>query len=182
MPKTIAMIGVAEVSYIAFQAARGVASHFNESTPLEAALFHLMGIGAVLMTAGSLAIGILIARSGGQGLSPAFRRGVVAGLVLTFVLGAGAGAVIAVNGGHWVGGVRSDAGGLPIFGWARDGGDLRVAHFFGIHAMQVLPVFALAAERVAPRRAALLVAVFAVAYSALTPGVLAQALEGQPFL
>ena len=83
-----------------------------------------------------------MARSGRQGLSPAFRRSVVAGLVLTFALGAGAGIVIAVNGGHWVGGVHSDAGGPPIFGWARDGGDLRVGHFFGIHAMQALPLFA----------------------------------------
>ena len=86
-----------------------------------------MGIGAVLMTAGTLALAVLIASSGAGVLSSVFRTSVIVGLILTFVLGTGAGIVIAVNGGHWVGGgAGSDVGGLPIFGWARDGGDLRV--------------------------------------------------------
>ena len=98
------------------------------------------------------------------------------------MLGSGAGIMIAQNGGHWVGGVASDAGGLSIFGWARDGGDLRVAHFFGMHAMQVLPVVALAADRLASRWASAVVLVATTAYAALTCAVLAQALAGRPFL
>ncbi len=161
---------------------RGVSSHFNTATQLEGVLFNLMGVAAVIMTAGSLVLAILIVRSGAGALSPVFRTAVIAGLVLTFVLGTGAGVVIAENGGHWVGTVASDAGGLPIFGWARDGGDLRVGHFFGMHAMQVLPVFALIAERIVARRAGIAVAVFAIAYSGLTIAALLQALEGRPFL
>ena len=182
IPKVLATIGILEVFYIALQSGRGVASHFNDTTALEEALFNLMGIGAVVLTTGSLVLGILIARSGGEGLSPAFRRAVVTGLLVTFVFGIGTGMAIATNGGHWVGGAASDAGGLPIFGWARDGGDLRVAHFFGMHAMQVLPLFALAADRLAPRRASALVAGFALLYCAATIGVLAQAYAGRPFL
>ena len=177
----LATIGILEVLYIALQSGRGVASHFNDTTALEEALFNLMGIGAVVLTTGSLVLGILIARSGGQGLSPAFRRA-SSPACITFAFGIGTGMAIATNGGHWVGGVASDAGGLPIFGWARDGGDLRVAHFFGMHAMQVLPLFALAADRLAPRRASVLVAGFALLYCAATIGVLAQAYAGRPFL
>ncbi len=29
---------------------------------------------------------------------------------------------------------------VPIFGWALAGGDLRPAHFIGIHAQQLLPL------------------------------------------
>ena len=47
MPKVLATIGILEVFYIALQSGRGVASHFNEATALEEALFNLMGIGAV---------------------------------------------------------------------------------------------------------------------------------------
>lgn len=178
----IAACGLFEIIYIAFQAGRGVGSHFNTATPIEDLMFSLMGVAALIMTAGSLVLAILIARSEQPTLSPAFRASVVIGLVLTFLLGTGAGIVVAVNGGHWVGGVASDANGLPIFGWVRDGGDLRVAHFFGIHAMQILPVVALIAERFVPRRAGVALAAFATAYTGLTIAVLLQALEGRPFL
>ncbi len=179
---TIAATGILEVVYISLQSSRGVASHFNELTEIEALLFKLMGLGAVLMTAGSLVLALLIVRSGRGLLSPTFRASVIAGLVLTFVLGTGAGIAIATNGGHWVGGVHADSGGLPIFGWARDGGDLRVAHFLGIHAMQVLPAFALIAERFLPRRVGIVVGVLTLAYCGLTVAVFVQALAGRPFL
>ena len=178
----IAVCGVFEIVYIAIQAGRGVASHFNTATPIEDLMFSLMGIAALVMTLGSFVLAILIARSERGALSSAFRAAVVVGLVLTFLLGSGAGIVIAANGGHWVGGISSDSSGLPIFGWARDGGDLRVAHFFGIHAMQFLPIVALIADRIMPRRAGIAVAVFAIALTGVTIAAVLQALDGRPFL
>ncbi|MGZ8337583.1 MAG: hypothetical protein ACXWU1_13060 [Allosphingosinicella sp.] len=59
------------------------------------------------------------------------------GLVLTFLLGGGFGGAIAANGGHAVG---AEGGAVPVFGWNRSGGDLRIAHFVGIHAEQALPI------------------------------------------
>jgi hypothetical protein len=88
---------------------------------------------------------------------------------------------LAENGGHWVGGTLDDTSGLPIFGWSRDGGDLRVAHFFAVHAMHFIPAFGLASIAFfGPARRGPVLA-FAVFYVYWVAFVFLQALEGRPF-
>lgn len=172
-----------EMAYIALQAARGLASHYNTGDPVHAFMYSLMGVAAVALTAMSPWLGALLARHRPAHLARPYLWSAVLGLVLTFVLGVGSGAVLSAGEGHWIGGERSDATGLPLLGWSRTGGDLRAAHFLGMHAMHVLPVLGLLAARLLPAGPGLVAVLAAAAgYSALTGAVFWQALSGVPLI
>jgi hypothetical protein len=175
-----------EVFYITLQAARGRASHFNDSTPFEAMAYSVMGVGAAFLVLSSLVIGVYILRRPRPGAPSGLRLGGGWGLVLgsiatlftAFALGSGE-----IGGpGHWVGGLRTDVGGLPLFGWSRTGGDLRVPHFFATHIMQALPILGLALDRFLPKQARVGIAVGAVASIAVVAATFVQAVRGIPFL
>lgn len=177
--------GIFEVAYICMQGALGQGSHFNLSSRFHTWMYSLMGVGAVLLTSAALALGVLIARTQNYRLAPALKLAVVLGLIATFLLGTGFGGYLSAQpSGHWVGGALTDAGGLPVFNWSRNAGDLRVAHFFGIHAMHFIPAFGAlltitGARQSAARRA---VWIFAVLFTALCVWTFVQATRGQPFL
>lgn len=168
-----------ELFWIIWQAAHGVDSHFNHSTPLGSTMFNLMGLFALVLTATTLPLAWEIYRRPIEDLPSDYVAAVVAGLVLTWLLGTGAGIVIAYNGGHAVG---AEGLGVPVLGWNRIGGDLRVAHFLGIHAEQLIPAAAalIGGVTIAVRRR--LIAAGAIAYVAVTLAVLVQALAGRPLI
>ncbi|WP_425261741.1 hypothetical protein ACPOLB_12760 [Rubrivivax sp. RP6-9] len=129
---TIVVAGSFEIVYITLQAALGEASHYNVGDPLHGGLYTLMGAAALLMTATQPLLAWQIHRHGRPEVPLLLRRAVVAGLVATFVLGAGAGGLL--------GGLQPPPGaGLPVVGWHLLG-DLRPAHFLGMHAQQLLPL------------------------------------------
>jgi hypothetical protein len=172
---------VLEVAYIALQAGRGEASHFNNTTLVYSYLYSLMGVGATLLIVVCAWMATAIARR--FGTRDVYAFAVVVGLWVTLLLGGGFGGYMSVQAGHWVGGAPTDAGGWWLMRWARDGGDLRVAHFFGIHAMQVLPsVGWLVGRFTSRRRAILLVVAFACLYAAFATFTFQQALAGRPFI
>jgi len=175
-----------EVFYITLQAARGRASHFNDSTPFEAMAYSVMGAGAALLVLSSLVIGVYILLRPRPDAPAGLRLGAgwglilgsVATLITAFALGGGQ-----IDGpGHWVGGIKTDVGGLPLFGWSRTGGDLRVPHFFATHIMQALPILGLALDRLAPRFARPGIALGAILSIAVVVGTFVQAVQGRPFL
>jgi hypothetical protein len=170
-----------EMAYIATQAALGEPSHYNRETSFNATMYTLMGLGATAMVAALLWMGVSIARN--NELSNPMILAIVIGLVLTFLLGGGFGTYLGNHPGHWVGGTSDDANGIWLFKWARDGGDLRVAHFFGMHAMQVMPLFASLLPKSLSRTLSIAsVIVFATAYTAFSWFTFNQAIQGQPFM
>lgn len=137
--------GALEQVIITVRAALGQQSHFNVGTPADAAWYTLMGAGAVLLTSTAAVTGLQVWRSGV--LHGARRIGWAAGLFVGGTMGGLTGAIMSSHDGHWVGTAGSDRDGLPFLGWSTTVGDLRIAHFLGLHAMFVLPVIGWAADR-----------------------------------
>lgn len=177
--RTIVAAATLELAYIVFQAALGQESHFNRGTPVHAALYALMGIGATVLVAAMLPIAVQLIRHPVATLRPSFRFALVAGLVLTFLLGGGLGLYMGAQTSHAVG---TEAHALPLFGWNRTGGDLRVAHFLGIHSQQAIPLLGLSIRTLDDRNGWVLLIAGTFLYAALTLATFAQAISGLPIL
>ncbi|HEX3157539.1 MAG TPA: hypothetical protein VHQ45_03435 [Gemmatimonadaceae bacterium] len=157
---TTAIVFVLEVAIIDTQAWRGTTSHFNVATPLDGALFTVMGAAILLQTLVSVAVAVALWRQRftDRPLGWALRLGMTLTIVgaLTGPLmtrptaeqlaDARAGARMTTVGAHTVGG--PDGGpGVPVTGWSRAHGDLRVPHFMGLHAIQALALMAVGLRR-----------------------------------
>ncbi|WP_328653756.1 hypothetical protein OG598_07795 [Micromonospora sp. NBC_00330] len=188
----IVAVAVVENAWIIGQVIRGQTSHFNDSTPLNTALFAAMGAAIGVLFFAHLVIGIvvLIQRIPDRVAATAVGWGL--GLSLLGMLAAVPMAlpmqdpgIEGIGGAHSVG-VPDGGPGLPIVGWSTTGGDLRIGHFVGLHALQALPILAILLTRFATRldertRARLLV-VAGGAYGVLTVLLTWQALREQPLL
>ncbi len=162
-----------ELIYIAWQAARGQASHFNISTPAYAGLYQLMAVAAAGVTLWTAYFGVLFFVNEFHHLSPAMLWAIRLGITL-FVVFSLEGFVMGSRLAHNVGGPDGSPG-IPFLGWSFTLGDLRIAHFIGMHALQVLPLLAFAGIR-----QPWVIAIFALAYGLLAAWTLAMALLGLP--
>lgn len=194
---TAVLLGV-EMVIIVGTAAAGVRSHFNVSSPLATALWSAMATSIAGAWVAALLVAALLfrARLGDRGRTLAVRAGLLIallGMALGFLMTIPTDQQLAgfegVAGAHTVGG--SDGGpGLPLVGWSTEAGDLRIPHFVGMHALQVLPLTALLLELAARRVPALrrestragLLRVGAALYLGVLALLTVQALAGQPLL
>jgi hypothetical protein len=128
---------VIEMALITMQAARGVTSHFNNTTAFDAAIFSVMGAAITFNILVAAYVALKFWKTEAKIPAP-YLRGIRIGLTI-FVLASLEGFAMVSHSAHSVG--VSDGGpGLPLLNWSTRGGDLRVAHFFGMHALQVLPL------------------------------------------
>jgi len=176
------LIGVLEMTWLVLTAAVGEPSHFNRSAPIYNISYALAGVGATTLVLALLTMGISIARDRASRLSPAMKLSVVLGCAVSFLATMITAGYLSSGAGHWVGGVASDAAGLPLLGWSRSGGDLRVAHFFSMHALQAIPLMGFVIGRSGLRQPRTAVWLATGAYTAFIAWTFFQALAGRPFL
>lgn len=160
---------------ITFQAANGRISHFNIATVFNRSLFITMGVAITVLTAWTGVIGYYFLKQKQFNVPMHYIWSIRLGILL-FVIFAFEGGIMATRLQHTVGAPDGGAG-LPIFNWSTRFGDLRVAHFIGIHALQLLPLFGFYVAKTI--RA---VQWFAVAYLALILFLYVQAFQERPFL
>ncbi len=185
----ISAVFVLEIVIIDLQAARGTTSHFNNTTLLDRSLFGTMGIAIGILWICSMVItGVLFRQHfADRTWGWALRLG-----MLISVIGAGTGAFMVtpsreqmreaklthqmpITGSHTVG--APDGGpGLPLTGWSTEHGDVRLPHFIGMHAMQILPLLAWLTRR---RRTVATVQLAGASYFGLFAILTWQALRGQ---
>lgn len=192
---TISAVGlVIEMVIIVWFAAIGETSHFNVATPLHTVMWSVMASSIVVVWLMVLVVAIGLFRSprGDAARTLAIRAGIVLAMVgmgLAFLMTSPTSAQLSdfqgVAGAHTVG--LADGGqGLPVLGWSTVAGDLRVPHFIGMHALQILPLLVLGLELLARRVPVLnaslrlrLVCIAVPAYAATLAVLTWQALAGQ---
>jgi hypothetical protein len=142
-----------EVGIIDVQAARGTTSHFNFSTPLDGALFGIMGAAIAVLLLAVAAVFVALCRT--KFANPAWGWSLRLGMLM-MVLGSAMGGLmtqpthdqmaeikrehkVTIAGAHTVG--APDGGpGIAGVGWSTEHGDLRIPHFFGLHGIQAIPL------------------------------------------
>jgi hypothetical protein len=174
---TLALIfagtSVGETVLIAMQAWRGTASHFNDRTPFDDAVFVAMGylIAGVAAVIVALAIWSFVSLRAPTSLAWAIRLGLI-----LVIAGQAIGGIILGEGFR-----QQESGPVSspvVFG---DAGVMNVPHALAIHALQVLPVLGwlLLFSRWDQRRRVMAVVSAAVGYAAIIAATVAQAASGR---
>jgi hypothetical protein len=192
---TLAAAGVVlEMVIIVGFAAVGDTSHFNVSTPLHTTLWGVMAFSITAVWIMTLIVGIALFRSrlGDRARSVGIRAGVIislVGMALAFLMTGPTAQQLddfqGIAGAHTVG-LADGGAGVPILGWSTEVGDLRIPHFIGMHALQVLPLVVIGLELLARRwprldagRRLRLIWIATGAYAAIVGLVTVQALAGE---
>ena len=191
---TIAVMLTLEIVLIALQAARGQTSHFNVSDVFNGAIYSAMGAMIAVLWVANLILAVLLLRQrvSNSPMGMAMTLGLiiaVIGMAQAFLMtnptarqltSLQAGVAETFVGAHTVG-LADGGAGLPVTGWSTQGGDLRVGHFVGIHALQILPLLAwlLASTTLSAARRSRLIAIAGAYYLAITLLLTWQALRAE---
>ena len=194
--KVLALALIIEIALIDTQAARHHTSHFNVGSSFDGRVFAVMGISIAALYLATAILFLLTCFEPfrDKPVGWAIRLGLLLSLA-----GMGTGALMVTPtpqqlaeahatgqlthvGSHTIG--APDGGpGLPLTNWSAAHGDLRIAHFLGLHAMQLLLLGWFLTRRHWSSQSQLRLVFTLAASSAIAFAVvLLQAMKGQPFL
>ncbi len=162
-----------EIFYIAFQASKGQLSHYNISTPVYAFLYSMMALAATLVTLYTAYVGLLFFTNSFPELPNYYVWAIRLGIII-FVIFSFEGFAMGSRLNHSVGALNDNSNWF-IVAWSTTVGDLRVSHFIGMHALQVLPVLSFYVLKNTKLTIGL-----SVVYGLLALLTLIQALQGRP--
>jgi NO-binding membrane sensor protein with MHYT domain len=134
----------------------------------------MMGIAAAMVTLFTGYIGVLFCTSNFPYLPDYYVLSIRIAILL-FVFFAFQGASMGARQTHTVGGPEGDAA-LPVLNWSTRYGDLRIAHFIGMHALQLLPLLSWYVFR-----NTISTVIVGILYGVLAIYTLVRALQGMPF-
>ena len=164
-----------ELVYITFQASKGQLSHFNFDTTLYSILYSLMGFAAVIVTLYTAYIGLLFFTQSFPNLPSSYVWSIRLG-ILIFVIFSFEGGLMGSRMNHSVGAINDNSN-WWIIGWSKTVGDLRVSHFIGMHALQLLPLLSFYVFK--NTKITIIISIF---YGLLATTTLVQALNGKPLI
>jgi hypothetical protein len=170
-----------ETFFVALQSARGVTSHFNQTTAVDGVIYSVMGVMIIVNTV-YFVLMMLPFFSGVQRIHGAYLTGIRWGTML-FLFGSLVGGIMSGLNRHTIG-IAAGGPGLPLVNFSTVGGDLRIAHFLGIHALQILPLAGWLISRWSTheRTQRRVIVATGVACALLLVGLFAQALLGKPLV
>jgi hypothetical protein len=111
-------------------------------------------------------------------LNPVLKTAVINSIII-FVIASFIGGIMGAMNSHQVGGEMGEDG-LAFVNWSRKHGDLRIAHFVGIHALQIVPLVAFAMIKLKWKNARSIVNAVTVSYFAVTIYLMVRALMAKP--
>ena len=164
-----------EIFYIALQASKGQLSHYNLSTPVYSFLYSMMALAATAVTLYTAYVGFLFFKYDFPELPSHYVWAIRFGIIF-FVVFALEGFAMGSRLNHSVGAFNENSNWF-IVGWSKTVGDLRVAHFIGMHALQVLPIlsyYLLKSNK--------LTIGLSILYGLLALATLVQAIQGKPII
>jgi hypothetical protein len=163
-----------EIVYIAIQANKGQLSHYNLSTPFYSFLYSMMALAATLVTLYTAYVGLLFFTNDFPNLPNYYVWAIRLGIII-FVIFSFEGFVMGSRLSHTIGG--EDGGtGIPILNWSTKFGDPRIAHFIGMHALQVIPIISFYVLKNTK-----MTIILSLLYFLLAVFTLVQALQGKSF-
>jgi hypothetical protein len=176
-----ALIGtIIELSAIITQVLRGTTSHFNTSSLFNHIMFWITTSAIVPVAGGVIVLFAILWKE--KRLPPVLGAALRWAVFLT-VIGFVPGILMILPDrlqdaitcykqfdGHTVG-FGEGGPGIPLLGWSTVAGDLRIAHFVGIHALQVLPIagiiISLMFSKLSITKQKILVAITGISYASV---------------